>query len=193
MNQSDLHKYMQILQSQMYGLGSSFPWDEKDPEAAKREQEKKAASLRALADKVKQLSQAPAVKIAARVPDYIGTLTGWRGWRIREDKLYALGTDAFWQPRKAERATCKSCTAHAAPAKDCNCGYWTFKTMDLLQTALEPYVSAVTVLGTVECWGKVVECKNGFRSEYAYPKELWLLDSDLEHLSWTYGVAVRKL
>jgi len=34
---------------------------------------------------------------------------------------------------------------------------------------------------------------NGFRSEYSYPKELWLLNEGLESLSWTYGVPVRKL
>ena len=50
------------------------------------------------------------------------------------------------------------------------------------------------VVGTVEIWGRVIECENGFRSEFAYPKELWLLseDDDLSKLSWTYGVPVRK-
>jgi hypothetical protein len=57
----------------------------------------------------------------------------------------------------------------------------------------EEYVDSVDVVGTVEIWGRVIECRNGFRSEYAYPKELWLLRDGLEHLSWTYGVPVRKL
>jgi len=32
-----------------------------------------------------------------------------------------------------------------------------------------------------------------YRSEFAYPKELWLLKPGLEFLSWTYGVPVRML
>ena len=164
-----------------------------DEELAKRQEAQRQLSIKSLASRISQLKDVPAVKIAVRTPDYVGTLTMWRGWTISDDKLYAIGTSHAWEPRKAERATCKNCGTHAAPAKECTCGYWGFKTIELLQEALVPYIDSVKVIGSVEIWGKVIECANGFRAEYAYPKELWLLDGDLDHLSWTYGVAVRKM
>lgn len=61
-----------------------------------------------------------------------------------------------------------------------------------MKKALHAYQSLVMVVGSVEIWGKVIECENGYRSEFSYPKELWLLRPGLESLSWTYGVPVRK-
>jgi hypothetical protein len=58
---------------------------------------------------------------------------------------------------------------------------------------MEHYATSVDVIGEVEIWGRVIECENGWRSEYAYPKELWLLGEGLESLSWKYGVPVRRL
>lgn len=151
-----------------------------------------------LLSRIDQLAAVPAVKIAARVPDVIGTLTAWRGWKLANGKLCALGMSGIWEPKQAVRSVCSSKIklkpdGHEAPARRCNCGYWSFRSLDLLKKALGPYASSIQVLGTVEIWGKVVECENGYRSEYAYPKELWLLGDDMEHLSWAYGVPVRKL
>jgi hypothetical protein len=125
-------------------------------------------------------------------PDFVHTITAWRGWEFTSGMLEALGTEAKWEPRRAPRANCIH-SSHAAPKFDCSCGYWSFKTFDLLQEALKSYAVDVDVIGQVEIWGRVIECENGFRSEFAYPKELWLLDEGLESLSWKYGVPVRRL
>ena len=189
--QAALSAYQHALMS-MGGMANSLYGD---AEEIKRQQENAKKLAAVLQEKILKLSEAPAVKIAARVPDYMGTLTGWRGWRVIDGKLNALGMSGMsgvWEPKKAVRATCQK-AQHECPTKDCTCGYWTFKSIALLQEALQPYAGSVRVIGTVEHWGKVIECENGFRSEFAYPKELWLLDEDLEHLSWTYGVPVRKL
>lgn len=124
-------------------------------------------------------------------PDYIGTLTAWRGWSVNDGILTALGTDYDWAPKRAARAKCEH-HSHPAPQMQCSCGFWSFKTLDLLVEALRNYTSDTLVVGTVEIWGRVVECQNGFRSEFAYPKELWLLKGGMESLSWTYGVPVRQ-
>jgi hypothetical protein len=152
-----------------------------------------------LKHKIRQLKVATPAKIAdptppapAKCPDYVGTLTGWRGWEVSGGLLEALGTDFTWEPRRAMRARCKR-EEHIAPSKKCACGFWSFKTSELLTKALVTYADHVSVIGTVEIWGRVIECKNGFRSEYSYPKELWLLEDGLESLSWRYGVPVRKL
>jgi hypothetical protein len=134
----------------------------------------------------------PAPPVPAKSPDYIGTLTGWRGWEVTDGLLEALGTDFTWEPRQAARARCRH-GGHSAPDRNCACGFWSFKTSDLLAKALITYAEKVNVLGQVELWGKVIECENGWRSEFAYPKELWLLEEGLDSLSWTYGVPVRRL
>ena len=47
------------------------------------------------------------------------------------------------------------------------------------------------MIGSVDPWGRVIETENGFRAQYAYPKELWLLEDGLEELGWIYGVKIR--
>jgi hypothetical protein len=128
----------------------------------------------------------------ARSPDFVHTLTAWRGWEVSHGMLEALGSDSKWEPKRAPRANCRS-GHHPAPDMHCYCGYWSFKSLDLLTAAMETYACSVDVVGQVEIWGRVIECENGWRSEFAYPKELWLLDEGLEGLSWKYGVPVRKL
>jgi len=39
---------------------------------------------------------------------------------------------------------------------------------------LTPYTSYDRVIGTVSMWGDTVEADKGFRSQYAYPLELWV-------------------
>jgi hypothetical protein len=150
--------------------------------------------------KMTRLATAPAAEVAnpaptppERSPDFVHTLTAWRGWGVSDGELEALGIASKWEPRRAHRAGCRVGRSHAAPALDCNCGYWSFKSRELLEQAMEHYATSVDVIGEVEIWGRVIECENGWRSEYAYPKELWLLGEGLESLSWKYGVPVRRL
>ena len=135
----------------------------------------------------------PAPPSLGRAPDYTHTITAWRGWECANGELGALGSYSKWEPRRAYRANCRAGRNHAAPHLNCGCGYWSFKTRELLEQALETYAVAVDVIGQVEIWGRVIECENGWRSEFAYPKELWLLDEGSESLSWRYGVPVRRL
>jgi hypothetical protein len=133
----------------------------------------------------------PTPQVPEKSPDYMHTLTGWRAWRVGWNMLQSIGTDSHWQPKQALKANCIHKT-HSAPQAKCTCGFWSFKNLDILNEALSSYADTVTVVSTVEIWGRVIECEYGFRSEYAYPKELWLLEDKLEHLSWTYGVPVRR-
>lgn len=148
-----------------------------------------------LREKIAKLQSIEPAKVSAsRVPDYSHTLTGWRGWAINsKGQLSALGSHAAWKPKKAVAARCTNEKGHPAPAKSCQCGYWSFNSLDTLTEAMRDYARVVAVIGQVEIWGRVIECTNGWRSEYAYPKELWLINPDLEHLSWTYGVPVRAM
>ena len=154
-----------------------------------------------LVKQIAQLESVAAAKIAdpkptppapAKSPDYVGTITAWRGWAVEDGLLEALGSDFKWPIKHASRAHCVN-EHHPAPQMNCSCGFWSFRSLEHLTEAMAGYISSVMVIGTVEIWGRVIECKNGWRSEFAYPKELWLLKPGLEHLSWDYGVPVRQL
>lgn len=171
--------------------------------------EAKNAIVEDLKTKMDRLADQPPAQIRKPSPDYVHTIVSWRGWTVASGLLQAVGSYDFWKPRVAERAICKHAqrnpdmltnwfsasidTKHACPGMRCSCGYWSFKTRELFLQAVDKQAAAVQVVGTVECWGRVIECENGYRSEYAYPKELWLLRRDIEYLSWIYGVPVRKL
>lgn len=147
--------------------------------------------------KLDALKAAEPRKAEARVPDYFTTLTGWRGWKVNpfEMRLGALGVSAEWKPRKEMRAKCTKGLGgkHKAPNWDCECGIWAFSSLDNLVAAIGSGYKEVKVIGQVELWGKIIETENGFRAERAYPKELWLLDNDLEELGLIYDVPIRSV
>jgi hypothetical protein len=150
----------------------------------------------ALARRLDRFKQIEAQTIAPKTPDYMTVLTGWRAWGVdtfrNEWRLTSLGQSGKWPVRKKISARCKSGSAgpHPAPAWDCYCGIWAFKDLENLTSALAAY-DHVSIIGTVSLWGRVIETSNGFRAEYAYPSELWLLDDHMEDIGRVYGVPVR--
>lgn len=153
--------------------------------------------------KLEALKSAEPRKLAPRAPDLVEVITGWRGWTLsRCGRLEALGKDTVWPAKRALEAECQrggtmsryvgSVSHHLAPAWDCTCGVWAFKDLDRLVAALGSQYSGVRVIGTVSLWGRVIETENGYRAQYAYPAELWLLDDTLEELGRVYDVPVRS-
>lgn len=143
------------------------------------------------------LKKAEPRKVGQRVPDSVEVITAWRAWRTvnvnGEWQLKALGVDKPWEPKKMVTAVCTSDpNKHPAPCQSCECGVWGFGELDVLMQALDSY-SAQTVIGQVSMWGRVIECANGFRSQFAYPKELWLADKGMEQLGYSYGVPIRTI
>lgn len=131
-------------------------------------------------------------KLTMKIPDSVNVITAYRAWHVCNTKeglrLKALGQNDVWEPKKAIEAKCTSGKNHRSPDFDCECGIWSFTCVDKLLEALSGYTPSV--IGKVSLWGRVVECENGFRAQYAYPAELWL-DPKHEDLSWIYGVPVR--
>lgn len=142
--------------------------------------------------KLDALKAAEPRKVMQRVPDRIEVMTGWRAWRVYNNKLKAIGQDNMWPVKQAMKAKCSTNSKHAAPFKACECGVWAFSSLDKLVPALASY-SDVPILGKVSLWGRVIECENGFRAQFAYPSELWLFDSSMEELGYIYGVPVRTI
>jgi hypothetical protein len=145
-------------------------------------------------EKLARLKDAEPYKVAERVPDMFQVITAWRGWQATSKdgqwRLKAVGNSHIWEPRKQLSASCNS-KSHPAPNFDCQCGVWAFKELDGLVSALQNYKD-IRVLGNVSLWGRVIETENGYRAQYAYPAELWLLDDSLEELGRIYDVPVRR-
>ena len=139
--------------------------------------------------KVEALKGVEPHKVHARMPDLVQVITAWRVWRVSDDRLWSLAASKAWEPKKKLEAECNN---HRAPHKLCGCGVWGFSTLEKLNGALSGY-KPTNVLGKVAMWGRVIECEHGYRAQFAYPTELWLLDKDLEELGYIYGVPVRTL
>lgn len=117
---------------------------------------------------------------------------GWRSWRVMPFerlgeptavRLCASGTNGrpkVWEPAQAMKAVCgKFETTHEAPAADCECGFYAYRQREPAEEHLAVFAKDVNgegalgwAFGRVSLWGRIVECVDGWRAEYAYPYEL---------------------
>jgi hypothetical protein len=108
-----------------------------------------------------------------KIPDLISPIIGHRVWRWDAAGLRSLNGKR-WSPRQPVAAKCGAGNAHDAhdpPRLDCTCGVYASKTREHLRgTGYE----RVGIRGEVHLWGTVVEHEFGYRSEFAYPKTLFL-------------------
>jgi hypothetical protein len=135
-----------------------------------------------------------------RAPDLMAPLAGWRVWHIRQTdagwRLFSLHyTGEPWPVRDQLVAACFRSryvrstagidhSRHAAPTAGCLCGIYAAREPEQLgqyvvaasQAALMARTWYYThrAVGSVNVWGKVVECSQGWRAERAYPTRLWL-------------------
>lgn len=144
----------------------------------------------AFLDKIEKLKSVEPRKVLMAAPDYVQPIVAWRAWRVSGMKLQSLGRDNIWEPKKAMSA--ENCRSHEAPLSNCGCGIWSFNTLEELVEAVQGYNSK-PVVGTVSLWGRLIQCEHGWRAQYAYPQELWLLSKEHEQLGYLYGVPVRTL
>jgi len=184
---------------------------EPDPEEDRKRREAELAAARKkleFQESVLAASDWPVVeqntkKMPKASPDYTECLTGWRTWEVEYDRLCATGIEYSWHPGEAVPAECR-CSyrfdRHDAPQRGCDCGYYSFKTQVLMAGAIpdihELFESGgdplmTIAFGPVYVWGRVVECENGWRSEYAYPKEIYSFNPEHAALGAVYGVPVR--
>lgn len=127
-------------------------------------------------------------------------LIAFRTWKIMHPGYLADANGfALWEPRQRIEATCRAMKHHDAPQEKCSCGIYALKTMEQLDQYLRTISlghGATHVLGQVWLWGTVIECENGYRAQYAYPKNITLrveqngiFDSRSRGLEWANKMA----
>jgi hypothetical protein len=123
-------------------------------------------------------------------------------WGVRRKKtgpylLKSVTCDDFWRPRQAKVADCTQTLGflfelthsdgdHNAPDPKCKCGLYA---VDSLSRLLEVYDTwsrlrsrlemerYPAVVGKVKLWGRVIPGEHGWRAQYAYPSELFIVKS----------------
>lgn len=111
-------------------------------------------------------------------------IRAFRAWRVGgpDAPLVPLSNGGSWHAG-VNTATCARGHRHAVPGFHCTCGFWAFRTPQLLCNHLVLPGYAVA-LGQVSMWGRVVEHELGYRSLHAridwvtqVPAEEWSMPS----------------
>ncbi len=118
----------------------------------------------------------------------VGILTGWRCWFSLPDEgllrpIYMRGL--IWKPRQPFEAACPE-QVHAVPAEGCKCGIWAVCHPMLLEEVqwtqapppgIKP-LPGTLVVGQVALWGSIIEHERGWRAQFAYPSQLYVLSEN---------------
>jgi hypothetical protein len=115
--------------------------------------------------------------------DYISPIIGYRVWQWDITGLKSLCGEP-WHPDQPLAAACRVYNTgtivgraeaahggHHVPQADCTCGVYAAKSLEHLhQFGYERY----GIYGEVYLWGTLVEHEQGWRAQFAYPKNLYL-------------------
>ena len=128
-------------------------------------------------------------------------ILAWRVWHVRrhgeDHRLESLTRhDVSWPFGRRLEA---SCATHrtAAPAVGHECGIYAFRTREQAEQLLHRYLGVpgrrdgldarehgmpvpgrLLALGCVSLWGRILARENGYRAQYAYPYEIFLVAGD---------------
>ena len=130
-------------------------------------------------------------------------IRGWRAWKVDdferhggvlEPRLLSVAEPNSWRPRARQDARCTSEAKHEAPHVACSCGIWALRTREQAVAAARNYGSGKAMaIGEIALWGRIVECEDGWRGQYAYPQRVEVLGaahSLAAELARLYGVPV---
>jgi hypothetical protein len=105
-------------------------------------------------------------------------------------RLRSVVYDTLWPPRNELVARCLSRSRallarlrrrseHVPPAGSCGCGIYATREPEEAASYLEEHswgdaLSVQRVIGTVSLWGRVIECRRGWRASHAYPQTIYV-------------------
>jgi hypothetical protein len=127
-------------------------------------------------------------------------IVAWRLWHVRRhDDAHRLESFTWhhvsWPARRRFEARCPT-HGGTAPVPGHECGIYAFANRELAEDLLRRYTGVrhrygrhyqelpplrqgcPIALGRVSLWGRVLIRENGFRAQFAYPYELFLIGGD---------------
>lgn len=117
-------------------------------------------------------------------------LIGYRMWKVIKPHFLSSPSEV-WMPREAMEASCPRGPetfpqgyehSIVSPERSCSCGIYTVKSWGHLANYFNIRDSthldhAGVFVGTVKIWGKVIHHPQGYRSQFAYPREIYAVSS----------------
>jgi hypothetical protein len=122
-------------------------------------------------------------------------IVGFRSWKLIDGPegiplLYSMAQDCCWPPYEALHA---SFPDNQPGLSNSAAGIFAFNKEELAPSYSD-FGEGAYIMGAVYLWGEVIEHQEGYRAQYAYPKELWVSKefdaAMIVRLEETYGVPV---
>ena len=129
------------------------------------------------------------------IPVFLNCLVGVRRWDIvlKNDKIF-LGSPivkgCIWEYMKPMKGICLGTSHSEHPSLNSDCGVYAYKSIKPISEYLS--VSKGSLYGSVYLWGRVIEHEDGYRAEFAYPKDFqfsgcYICDvKDTNYGSWLF-------
>jgi hypothetical protein len=133
-------------------------------------------------------------------PDVVGTVAGFRSWRVANGKLVSPYVPCRWEGRvlhaecfDANRALQQGrgwlAAPHASPHPDCQCGVYAYD-----RPGLRSYYGEVWWCeGVISAWGRLVVHPDGWRAEHARVEALALPGVEDPRLADAVAAIARRL
>jgi hypothetical protein len=134
----------------------------------------------------------------------VGTVVGYRHWRVSETGLVAVNAHALdsdtWPAKHRHEAVCRYGRDHQdqngsqiVPYPTCTCGIYAWKEplSDIPPRPLRPAFAELPPIltGEVHLWGRIEQHTLGYRGQYAYPKSFYW-GPFVEKMAELYGVPI---
>lgn len=106
-------------------------------------------------------------------------LVGWKGWNFRDVKgesFLVTNSDFVWNPNVQAEATCtKGCSDDSPPGETCTCGIYAADDRNAAYQGIQ---------GEIYGWGRYIRGDAGWRAQYAYPKNFYISDSQMQYFEF---------
>ncbi len=128
---------------------------------------------------------------------YIDPSTGTKRKRRGPYLLRSVVSDDLWRPKRPMIADCNQTPGYLfdlthkddddiCPDSECKCGIYAVESLEKLMGIYDGTTKLffrfdmeihTAVVGKVDMWGKVIPGEWGWRAQYAYPSELYVVDT----------------
>lgn len=126
----------------------------------------------------------PRIRTALPEEHIVAAAVGWRRWNVPlfVDELRSINGEK-WPTYVRLEAHCKATICAGAM---CGCGIYAYKSQELVKKRGDDG-NGHFVEGEVWLWGRILECSEGFRAQFAYPKAFVDNGSMTQRLAIVYG------